>query len=341
MDLLCRRRVLDELHQVVLIHHLARRHREVAPHHEGALVGHAHPEAAAAGLQVLQQVVQSVDQISPAAGDRLAQHEGVGGGEVTRRQRVDHLLGSELELGASTLVEVLGIRHQVDPRSSRQQVGLLDQVEDRVLVPRCVVEAAIVARGRHHRCHVLAEHLLHRVLGKADIVPPQTELGLGEWNGIGPETGRELQQRLAQSQRIRDLHAVAPLSVAAAAGQQAKTAAGQAFGRMHEFVGCQRLSRGIPPNGDRAGPRRSLVLCHAAVHHRRNSRPISNRWPSANRLARPGCRIRARSADRAQGGRLDPGVRRSLRSPPCCDPTRVLSCHCLLPQRARSSTIGR
>ena len=67
MNLVRQRRVLDQLHEVILIHHLARRDGKVAPDLECRRVGHLHTQLpAAAALEVLEQVVQPLDQVLAA-----------------------------------------------------------------------------------------------------------------------------------------------------------------------------------------------------------------------------------------------------------------------------------
>ena len=93
-----RRRVLDQLHQIVLVDDLARRGGDVLAELERRHVGHLDRQAALAALQIVEQVLQSVDQVLAAAFDRRAQHLGVGQHEIRRRHRVDELARVEIDL---------------------------------------------------------------------------------------------------------------------------------------------------------------------------------------------------------------------------------------------------
>src|SRR3546814_4377012 len=77
-----RRRVLDDLHEVVLVDHLARRQGDVLAELEGLDVGHLYPEAALAALEVGEQVVQALHEVLAAGFQRRAQHLRIGHHEV-------------------------------------------------------------------------------------------------------------------------------------------------------------------------------------------------------------------------------------------------------------------
>ena len=79
------RRVLDQFHQGVPEHHLARGDGDVAPDIEGVRVRHADVEPTFAPLQVVKQVLDPPDQVLAAAVDGGAQDLGVGHGEVAGR----------------------------------------------------------------------------------------------------------------------------------------------------------------------------------------------------------------------------------------------------------------
>ena len=84
IDLLGQRRVLDQLDQVVLEHHLARADRGVAPDLEGVHVGLPDQELALAALQVLQHHLQPAHQVLALLVQRRLQHLGVQREEVGR-----------------------------------------------------------------------------------------------------------------------------------------------------------------------------------------------------------------------------------------------------------------
>jgi hypothetical protein len=92
-----RRRVLDQLHQVVLEDDLAGRRRHVLAEPEGPLVRHRDREPAAAALQVGDQMLETAHQVLAAAVERLAQHLRIRGDEVGGRPGIDQLARVELD----------------------------------------------------------------------------------------------------------------------------------------------------------------------------------------------------------------------------------------------------
>ena len=100
--------VLDELEQFVLEDYLARRRGDVLAHFEGRGVGHADAQLAVAGLDVVQQVVEALDQVLAVALDGFAEDFRIGQGEVGRRQRVDVLTGEEVDLLLGRFVQAFG-----------------------------------------------------------------------------------------------------------------------------------------------------------------------------------------------------------------------------------------
>ena len=122
--------VLDQLDQLVLEHHVAGRHRQVAADLEGSFVGLAD----AALLHVAQQVGQAARQALAARRQRLAQRIRVGGGKIRRAHRVDPLPRGE----AHALLR-LRLEHrrldQLFEIARGEQIGLLQVVVVRVLAP--------------------------------------------------------------------------------------------------------------------------------------------------------------------------------------------------------------
>ena len=122
-DLLGRGLVLDELHEVVLEHDLARRGRDVDAELESLGVGHRDLELAVAALDVVEQVVEAFDQVLAAGGDGLAEHLGIGQREVRRRQRVDVLAREKIDLLLRVLVEALDAGDRVVQPARGDQVA--------------------------------------------------------------------------------------------------------------------------------------------------------------------------------------------------------------------------
>ncbi len=127
-----RRRVLDELHQLVLEDHLAGRDREVAADLEHRGIGLADLQIAAAGLDVLGQHVHAAHQVVGIAGERLAQQFGIGQHEIRRRQRVGDLPHVEFGLLPGVRIEVGGVADQLVGPVRGEQIGLLEEIEELV-----------------------------------------------------------------------------------------------------------------------------------------------------------------------------------------------------------------
>ena len=202
VDLLRRRRVLDQLHQVVLVDHRARRGGDVLADREGLGVGHLDRQLALAALQILQQVVQALHQVLAAGLDGGAQHLRIGHDEVGRRHRVDELAGIEIHLLGGLVVQPVDLAHRRLHPARRQQVGLLDVVEQGVLVPGGVGEAAVAALWADDRLGLLAHHPLGGALPQGHIVLPQGHLGLHDHGRVGHHLGRHLQEGIAHIQRV-------------------------------------------------------------------------------------------------------------------------------------------
>ena len=174
--LLRRRRVLDELHQVVLEDHLAGRGREIAPDLEHRGVGLADLEVAVAGFDVLGQHVHAAREVGGIGAERLAQQLRIGQHEVRRRDRIDDLANVELSLLLGQRVEPLGVLDQVVGPFHRQQIGLLEEIEELVARPFRIGKALVARVGRRHRLRIFARHALHRSGPEIEIGPAQPEL---------------------------------------------------------------------------------------------------------------------------------------------------------------------
>ena len=150
-DLRRLRRVLDELHQVVLEHDLARGGGEVL----------ADPERTGVDLARAPLVVEHVvdeltgpgDQAGPAGLEHPLQRGRVGQQEVRRRQRVHQEAGRQRGLGVVHRVSGSGLK-QVADQARRGQVRLAEGVKGRVVRPRLIRETLVVLRDRNRRRRV-------------------------------------------------------------------------------------------------------------------------------------------------------------------------------------------
>ena len=90
-------------------------------------------QLAAAGLDVLRQHRHAAHEVGAVLLQGLAQQFGIGGEEVRRRERAGDLLQVEARLLAGVIVDALGLLDDVLGPARGDQVGLLEEVEERVL----------------------------------------------------------------------------------------------------------------------------------------------------------------------------------------------------------------
>ena len=129
------------------------------PSSNALAVGHADLELALAALEVVQQVLQPRDQVAAAARQVACTTSGLVWAKLDGRERVDQLAGMELELALGRRVQPVRTLDRAVQAARRQQVALLDEVEDRVLRPLLVPEAAVVLGRLDHRLGRLAQQL--------------------------------------------------------------------------------------------------------------------------------------------------------------------------------------
>ena len=197
-----RRGVLDELDEVVLEHDLARRDADVLTELERLHVGHLDVEAPLAVLEVGQEVLQPVEQVLAVRFDRGAQHLGVGHDEVCGREGVGELARIEVHLARGRLVEPVGFAHHVGEPAGRQQVGLLDVIEDRVFLPGGIAEAPVARFGHGKGRSFLAKHLSRRGLPQVQVALPQFHLRMGEAHRIRHHARGQREESATEIERI-------------------------------------------------------------------------------------------------------------------------------------------
>ena len=156
-----RRLILDQLHQIVLVDHLAWRGSHVDADHKVGGIGLADAQRAVSGLDVLRQHRHAAHQIVAVRRQRLAQHFRIGEDEIGWRDRVGDLLDVELGLLARVRIDALGVTHQILRPSRRQQIELHHEIEELVRFPLGVLETPVARRGLDCRPHVLAGEPAH------------------------------------------------------------------------------------------------------------------------------------------------------------------------------------
>ena len=202
-DIGCRRFVLQQLDQFVLEDDLAGGDGDVAADLEGVRVGHLDLELALAALQVVEQMLQPLHQILAAGFQRLAQDLRVGHDEIARRHGIDELARIEIDLLRRLGVEPVHVADGGLHPAGAQQIGLLDEIEELVLLPGRIAEAAILGLGLDHRLAAIAGHALGRGLPELHIVAPEIDLGLDQLGRIAHHPGRHLHEGLADIEGVR------------------------------------------------------------------------------------------------------------------------------------------
>ncbi len=205
------RRVLQQLDQLVLVDDLARRGGDVLADLERRHVGHRDREPAFAAFEIVEQVLQAVQQILAAAIDRRAQHLGIGHQEIRRRDRVDELPCIEIDLPRGALVEPFDILDRALQAAGGQQIALLDEVEERVVTPRLVAEAAVFRGRLDDRLGLAAEKALRRALPQRHVVVPQRQLRLDEPRRVRHQLRRHIEERGADRHRVGHPEAAFPV----------------------------------------------------------------------------------------------------------------------------------
>ena len=198
------RAVLDQLHHVVPVDHLAGRDRDIAAQAEGALVGLVRPDLAMAARQIRDEVLHAVQHAGAAAVERGALRLRVGGEQVGRRHGVGEELQEERGLVAGVLVQPLGLVGQPLAPAAVHQIGLLDGVEPDVVGPGLVGEPAVAAVRRGDRRRLDAEHPADGALPDGHVLLAELCREHAEPHRIGGELLPHRGHRVRHGARIGD-----------------------------------------------------------------------------------------------------------------------------------------
>ena len=166
-------------------------------------VGHLDAELAFALLKIAQQVVEAPQQVLAAGLGGFAQHFGVGEQEVRRAHRVDELPRIEIHLLRGLRVQPVDLLHHILHVTCRQQIRLLDEVEDLILAPGVVLEAPIRGRRVDHRLGLRAHDAARGVLPEGHVVLPEAELCGDQSGGVGDQPGGHFHEGTGDVQRVR------------------------------------------------------------------------------------------------------------------------------------------
>ena len=117
-------------------------------------------------------------RFSPLSAMRRAQKLRIGGEEVRGRQRGGHLAQVELRLVALVGIEIIGALDQIVRPARRQHIGLLDEVEIRIVAPSGIGEALVGGVGRGDGRRLFALEALQCRTPKIDELRGQRRLRL-------------------------------------------------------------------------------------------------------------------------------------------------------------------
>ena len=268
------RLVLDQLHQHVAEDHLAGRRGEVDAELERARVGLANAQIAVAGLDVFGQHFQAPHEVLAAFGKRRAQQLRIGGQEVRGRERRGDLAQIELRLVALMRIEFVGAPDQIVGPARRQHIGLLDEIEVRIVPPRGVGEALVGGVRRGDRRRLLALQPLQR---------------------RGPEVDEPRRQRRLRRER--------PLRI----GEVIFGDPADRLDHLADVVGDRRLDRSALARAQVGGQRLAALLdrgCDVAgerfhVGRRMFGARAGRLWRARRRRRRPAARRPSRAAAEA------------------------------------------
>jgi hypothetical protein len=202
VDLLGCRRVLDQLHQIGLEDDLAGSEGQIPTDREGVVVGHLDRELALAPGEIVEQIVEAAQEVLAAGLDRRPQHLGIGRDEVGGRHRIDELAGIEVDLLPALVVEAIELVDRVDQPTRGHKIGLLDEVEQRVIVPGRVAEPAIALLRLGNRLRRLAQQAPASSLPEPEVVLPQRDLRLNQPRRVGDQPCAQLKQNRPQIERV-------------------------------------------------------------------------------------------------------------------------------------------
>jgi hypothetical protein len=267
VHLLGARRVLNQLHEIVLENDLAGGNGEILSNFESFVIGGLDVQLTVAVGEIRHQILHAVDEI-PAAGlgDRL-HHFGVGEREVARRQRIGHLADGERELPLGALVELVEILDEIHPGTGCQQVSLFDDVECQILVPPGVPESPVVTFWLDDRVRLRAHETQRGVLREGGVIPPQGELGCGNPPGICPGGLGELDAGPGQAQGIVQIGFGNTVAGVHAPGKQLQPQLAQLTGDLHQLAGIQEFEAGNRALQHTLDTHKLVPFGNCAVHH--------------------------------------------------------------------------
>ena len=108
----------------------------------------------------------------------------------------------EIDLLGGLFVEAVDVAHRVGDPARGQQIGLFDEVEKLVFLPRGILEAAILGRRLRDRIGLFAKPAPRRRLPKRHIVAPEIDLRTHELGRVRHHLGGHFEKGVADIERI-------------------------------------------------------------------------------------------------------------------------------------------
>ncbi len=196
VDLLRRRRVLDELDEVVLEDDLTRRDGQIASDFEGREIGLGDAEQILRLLEIVGKMRHASHQIFGVGLERGAYHFRIGERVVRRRERRQHLLQIEHSLLARPVVHPLGVLGDVRRPARGDQISLLPKIEILAVGPVRILEAVVAGLRFDHRLDIFAEKAAKGAAPQIGVALEKLALGGGELTGVGDPDPRHLAKGL-------------------------------------------------------------------------------------------------------------------------------------------------
>jgi hypothetical protein len=158
-------RVLDDFRQARPVHHLAGRRGDGLSNHE-AVVTHRRPLRLAA-RHVLEEMREAAHQVAAAFFPRALEHARVGGDEIRRRERVEHLPGGEGRGRRILARDAAHVgRRPLPPALDRKKCACIGV--ERKYVPGRIAKALVMRQRACARIHMRAEQAACGIEGDVD-----------------------------------------------------------------------------------------------------------------------------------------------------------------------------
>src|SRR4029077_16062868 len=108
-DFCCRLRILDQLHELVLVDDFSWGHCDVFADAESLHVGHCNCKPAIAALQICKEILQTAQQVLSAGFQGCCEDLRIGGDEIGRRQGINELARVEIDPASGGVVDALDV----------------------------------------------------------------------------------------------------------------------------------------------------------------------------------------------------------------------------------------